>query len=88
MVAGIRITEPIARSSKAIEHKGKCQTYLHCLFHVMIIAAALGVVYWGLILGRSFLSVEPDYLNNPKHPLFRPPEEAAAEGGEEAAKEE
>ena len=72
-------TEAVARSSKAIESKSKCTVYLHCLFHLMLIAAALGVIYWGLILGRVFLPVEKDYLNNPKLPLLRPPDEPAPE---------
>ena len=71
---GLRLNmEPVARSSKPIESNSKCQAAMHCLFHLLLIAAALGVVYWGLVLGRVFLPKERDYDENPVAPLFRPP---------------
>lgn len=77
---GLKVNlEAVARSSKTIEGKNKCWTFIHCSFHILIIAAALGVIYWGLILGKSFLSDEVDYHKNPTLPLFRPPTEENAE---------
>jgi hypothetical protein len=83
MAAGIgnRATEPVAHSSKAIEGKGKCWTYLHCLFHILLVAAGLAVIYWGLMLGKVFRVPEADYTKNPPLPAFRPPAADAASGG-------
>ena len=66
------------RSSKTIE-SSKWKTYLHCLFHFLMIGAALAIIYWGLILGKVFMPVEKDYLNNPRFMLLRPPGEATAD---------
>lgn len=52
---------------------------MHCLFHIAIVAAALAVIYWGLILGRVFLPVQKDYYTNTRALNFKPPSEVGGE---------
>ena len=79
---GIRITsEPMSRSTL----KAKCQTYLHFLFQLIVLIVAAGLVYYSLLLGRTFLPDEWDYHTNPHHPLLRPP--GPQEEGEKEEKE-
>ena len=79
------VVEPvvIAHSSKMID--SKWSRFLHCILHLALIAASLGVIYWGLIMGRVFVPEELDYRRNPRILIPQPVD--ASKDGDGAAEE-
>lgn len=80
-ISGVPVaTFPIARSSKMVERNGKCNKFLHFILHLIIIAGSLGVIYWGLVMGRVFVKNQKDYVHNPR--IFVPQPNDITEGSD------